>query len=232
MGEYYGNNDWRDYKALQHHGILGMKWGKKNGPPYPLSGSAHSASEKKAGWRKSLSGGSNSDDKVRKIKKKIEKNNAKIEKSKSRLSSDKAKKRDEKVAKLEYKIGKHESNLAGKAIYYDAHKARTRHLESKKARADKKNAKDRYKIEKAENKNRKLEKKIEKIENKKMSDVSKLDKKIDKIVNELYLTSHGISTASRTMTDEQKDRYLHKLEDELVKLDNKKKSSYKNTKIL
>ena len=172
MGEYYGNNDWRDYKALQHHGILGMKWGKKNGPPYPLSGSAHSASEKKAGWRKSLSSGSNSDDKVRKLKKKIDKNNAKIEKSKARLNSDKAKKRDEKVAKLEYKVGKHESNLAGKALYYDAHKARTRHLESKKARVDKKNAKDRYKIEKAENKNRKLEKKIEKIENKKLSEIS------------------------------------------------------------
>lgn len=42
---------------LMHHGILGMKWGKKNGPPYPLSSSAHSSSEKKAGWRKSLDGG-------------------------------------------------------------------------------------------------------------------------------------------------------------------------------
>ena len=31
-----------------------MRWGKRNGPPYPLSAGAHSASEKKAGWRKSL----------------------------------------------------------------------------------------------------------------------------------------------------------------------------------
>lgn len=41
---------------LQHHGILGQKWGRKNGPPYPLGASDHSASEKKAGWRKSISG--------------------------------------------------------------------------------------------------------------------------------------------------------------------------------
>ena len=40
---------------IKHHGILGMKWGHRNGPPYPLDASDHSASEKKAGWRKSLS---------------------------------------------------------------------------------------------------------------------------------------------------------------------------------
>lgn len=45
---YYDSNE------LYHHGILGQRWGKKNGPPYPLSAKDHSASEKKAGWRKSL----------------------------------------------------------------------------------------------------------------------------------------------------------------------------------
>lgn len=39
MAEYYGNNDYRDY--LEHHGIPKMKWGVKNGPPYPLSKEAH-----------------------------------------------------------------------------------------------------------------------------------------------------------------------------------------------
>lgn len=44
---------------LMHHGILGMKWGKQNGPPYPLGSGDHSASERKAGYKKSLGGGRN-----------------------------------------------------------------------------------------------------------------------------------------------------------------------------
>lgn len=39
---------------LYHHGIRGQKWGVRNGPPYPLGASDHSASERKAGWRVSL----------------------------------------------------------------------------------------------------------------------------------------------------------------------------------
>jgi hypothetical protein len=56
----------RSDEYLKHHGILGQKWGKKNGPPYPIDASDHSSSEKKAGWRKSLDKDSSTEDNKRK----------------------------------------------------------------------------------------------------------------------------------------------------------------------
>lgn len=46
-------------EELYHHGIKGQKWGQRNGPPYPLNPSDHSASEKKAGQKKNLIGSGN-----------------------------------------------------------------------------------------------------------------------------------------------------------------------------
>lgn len=36
------------HRHLAHHGILGQRWGKRNGPPYPLTPSRKSFSEKRA----------------------------------------------------------------------------------------------------------------------------------------------------------------------------------------
>ena len=72
-------NDLQTYneamESLEHHGILGQKWGRKMGPPYPLDASDHSSAEKKAGWRKSLEGAT---DKVKSaVQKQKEKSEAK-----------------------------------------------------------------------------------------------------------------------------------------------------------
>lgn len=94
MSIYYAN-EMDEY--LAHHGIFGMKWGKRNGPPYPLNAGDHSASEKKAGWRKSLS-----------------------DWRKSSATKKKLKKEHDEILN---KIGKeHKTELAEKAKNFNSHK--------------------------------------------------------------------------------------------------------------
>lgn len=55
---------------IYHHGIAGQKWGQRNGPPYPLSDGAHSPSEKKKGWKSSLSSSTKINKTINKLKNK------------------------------------------------------------------------------------------------------------------------------------------------------------------
>ena len=61
------NNRFKKYlpNELKHHGILGQKWGKRNGPPYPLDPEDHSKAEKEAAKKKF----SLSDEQKKKLKK-------------------------------------------------------------------------------------------------------------------------------------------------------------------
>lgn len=62
---------------LMHHGIRGQRWGQRQGPPYPLDISEHSAREKKAGWADSL-------DKASTVKERAQRS---IEKSRERQAA-------------------------------------------------------------------------------------------------------------------------------------------------
>lgn len=113
---YYSENDFRNYE-LYHHGILGQKWGRQQGPPYPLDASDHSSAEKKAGWRKSLDGGSKRESLGLRISKKsAERRSSKTDKllneiKNADLSTDKAKyKYAKKLAKA---LNAEDQNRAG-----------------------------------------------------------------------------------------------------------------------
>lgn len=54
-------------EPLQHHGIKGQKWGKRNGPPYPLDYDSHSAKQKKENPKGKLDNYKNNNSKKKKF---------------------------------------------------------------------------------------------------------------------------------------------------------------------
>lgn len=106
-------------KDITHHGILGQKWGKRQGPPYPLDGSDHSAAEKKARWKKSL------DKKANRLSSRMDRQISKAEEYHNKISSRREVNRSKIESKYDKKISKIEKELESK----------------KKEISDKKNAK-------------------------------------------------------------------------------------------
>lgn len=120
---------------LAHHGILGQRWHKRNGPPYPLDAGDHSKSEKEAGYKKSLGGGRNEEMYDRKTRKRAAKEATKDlnrndqEMAENRYKFNQAKKKYDKYSAkmLKAKEGsKKKEKYASKSLdaYLDSEEAR------------------------------------------------------------------------------------------------------------
>lgn len=68
MKRYYYMSENRYNSYLAHHGIKGMHWGKRNGPPYPLGYSSHTAEQKRKNPKALIDGNENTNPKKFKFK--------------------------------------------------------------------------------------------------------------------------------------------------------------------
>lgn len=120
---------------LAHHGILGQRWHKRNGPPYPLDAGDHSKQEKEAGYKKSLNGGRNEQLYDRKTRKRAAKEAARDlnrndqEMAENRYKFNQAKKKFDKYEKKMFKAkegSKKREKYASKSLdaWLDSEEAR------------------------------------------------------------------------------------------------------------
>jgi hypothetical protein len=87
---------------LEHHGILGMHWGDRNGPPYPLNSSQKTAEEKRKAKSSGKSGGS--EKKAAKKKAHEDAKDAKMQKKQAKVDATAAeKKRKYEKGSADYK---------------------------------------------------------------------------------------------------------------------------------
>lgn len=126
-GLVYDSTDYSYY--LAHHGIQGQKWGKQNGPPYPLAPSAHSQAEKRLrlvnegqldSWKdeQAVKVNKKYDKKISRIQKKVDKNARSLEAVKEMGAGDKA--LAKKQAKVQRLVEKSIKTKAMKALENEA----------------------------------------------------------------------------------------------------------------
>lgn len=186
-GLVYDSNDY-----LAHHGILGMKWGKKNGPPYPLGASDHSAAEKKAVYKKSIGGGRNENLYGRKVKKankisdKYDKKIARVQKDIDSFEAAKDGIKDRKGREILTKadVSKWISDL--KEAQNDLRTEKTAKLAGIEASAERKYEKVSNKFDKRLEKSRAYDEKVLAAREKNQQKISdKYDKKIAKVQKDI-----------------------------------------------
>lgn len=95
---------------LMHHGIKGMSWGDRNGPPYPLSSKQKSSAEKKAKLNSYKNRQTNRASKV--YDRSIKRKEKKVDKINEKLNKATAKGNTKKINKLNRKAVRRKNELA------------------------------------------------------------------------------------------------------------------------